>query len=90
MQVNDGTKPCPTCLNATNISTLKAVADMREERALEARVVDAAMAWHCVAEPTETPGLKSYTIDAWNDRHQAFRDACDALAAFRARKGNAE
>ena len=61
-----------------------------EESALAARVIDAAMAWHCVAEPTETSGLKSYTIDAWNDRHQAFRDACDALAAFRARKGNAE
>ena len=61
-----------------------------EEAALSRVVANAAMAWHCVAEPTETPGLKSYTIDAWNDRHQAFRDACDALAAFRARKGNAE
>jgi len=64
--------------------------DADAEEAALSRVVDAAMAWHCVAEPTETPGLKSYTIDAWNDRHQAFRDACDALAAFRARKGNAE
>jgi len=39
MQVNDGTKPCPTCLNATNISTLKAVADMREEERKNALVV---------------------------------------------------
>jgi len=39
MQVNDGTKPCPTCLNATNISTLKAVADMREEERKNAMVV---------------------------------------------------
>jgi len=29
MNVNDGTTPCPTCLSAASMSTLKAVADLR-------------------------------------------------------------
>ena len=33
MNVNDGTTPCPTCLSAASMSTLKAVADLRTQLA---------------------------------------------------------
>ena len=51
MNVNDGTKPCPTCLSAASVSTLKAVADIRTQlaaalaRAEEAEV-DLANCWN--------------------------------------------
>lgn len=42
MNVNDGTQTCPTCLSAGSISTIKAVARLRDDIAQLRRALEVA------------------------------------------------